>query len=285
MLPREEFVEQAYLFRILSERLGQQVTLQDLLEQCRFEVLATTKLPLAIGFLLTELKHSGVMSPGMKRLQHYFTPFQAFVIDQSEQDNGQFDFKTALNILRFEAEYRANSDNRQGVFLYQFEVLCRNRLSYDRGLKAMSEDPVYNQDWKEWILIVRKQLGIVDLADLIFGRSEEFVHYRKRHLGEDAEIGYAILFGEREGKIAFANRQKEPLFLFAAMQRHLGYPAVPRHEAQDQTLEMIPQMQRRLERLELRIKLMEDEQRQGIDITRFYTAPNKPPPIDLGELE
>lgn len=283
MLPREEFVEQAYLFRILSERIHQDITLQDLLEQCRFEVLATTKLPLAIGFLLTELKHSGIMAPGMKRLQHYFTPFQTFVIEQSEQDVGQFDFQSALRVLRYEAEYRSNTDSMQGMFFYQFEVLCRNRLNYDRGLKAMSLDPIYSKDWHDWLLIVRKQLGIVDIADLIYGRSEDFVAYRKRHLGEDAEADYPILFGEREGKIAFANRRKEPLFLFAAMQRHLGYPAVPRREVRDTAIEMIPQMHRRIERLETRLKFMEDEQRQGIDITKFYSA-NKPVPIDLDEM-
>ena len=107
--------------------------------------------------------------------------------------------------------------------------------------------------------------------------------YRKRHLGEDAEADYPILFGEREGKIAFANRRKEPLFLFAAMQRHLGYPAVPRREVRDTAIEMIPQMHRRIERLETRLKFMEDEQRQGIDITKFYSA-NKPVPIDLDEI-
>lgn len=282
MLPREEFVEQAYLFRILSERIHQDITLQDLLEQCRFEVLATTKLPLAIGFLLTELKHTGVIAPGMKRLQHYFTPFQTFVIEQSEQDVGQFDFTSALKVLRYEAEYRSNTDSMQGMFFYQFEVLCRNRLNYDRGLKAMSLDPIYSKDWHDWLLIVRKQLGIIDIADLIYGRSEDFVAYRKRHLGEDAEADYAILFGEREGKIAFANRRKEPLFLFAAMQRHLGYPAVPRREVRDSAIEMIPQMHRRLERLETRLKFMEEEQRQGIDITKFYSA-HKPAPIDLDD--
>jgi hypothetical protein len=282
MLPREEYVEQAYLFRILAERLHQDITLQDLLAQCQYEVLATTKLPMAISFLLSELKHAGIMGPGMKRLQHYFTPFQTFVIDQSEQDVGMFDFRTALSILRHEADYRSKSDNTQGFFFYQFEVLCRNRLNYDKGLKAMSDDPVYSADWKEWILIVRKQLGIVDLADLIYGRSKEFVTYRKRHLGEDAEAEYPILFGEQEGKIAFANRRKEPLFLFAAMQRHLAYPAVPKRELHDNTLEMIPQMQRRLERLELRMKFMEDEQRQGIDITKFYST-GKQAPIDLDE--
>jgi hypothetical protein len=261
------------------------MTLQDLLEQCRYEVLATTKLPMAIGFLCTELKHTGVLADGMKRLSHYFTPFQSFVVQQAELDSGRFDFHTALTVLRFEAEYRAKSDNRQGFFFYQFEVLCRNRLNYDLGLKAMSDDPLYPAEWRDWILIVRQQLGIVEIADLIYGRSEEFVHYRKRHLGEDAEAEYPILFGEREGKIAFANRRKEPLFLFAAMQRHLSYPSVPRRVIQDTTTEMIPQLGRRMERVEQRLKLMEEEQRQGIDITKFYSATSKKPPIQLDGLD
>ena len=94
-----------------------------------------------------------------------------------------------------------------------------------------------------------------------------------------------ILFGEREGKIAFANRRKEPLFLFAAMHRHLGYPAVPRRHVQDTSIEMIPQMHRRIERLEQRLKFMEDEQRQGIDITKFYGGQNKKPPIKTINLD
>lgn len=280
MLDREEFVEQAYFFSVLYERLGQDTTLQELLEQGRFEVLATTKLPLAIDFLSVELKHTGVIAPAMKKIAHYFTPFQTFIVEQSETDRGRFDFRTALLILKHQAEYRSRSDNRQGFFLYQFETLCRNRLNYDQGLKAMSEDPLYPPEWKEWILVVRRQLGFVDIADLIYGRSEEFVKYRKRHLGEDAEAEYPILFGEREGKIAFANRQKDPLFLFAAMQRHLGYPAVPKREIQDNTLEMVPQMQRRIERLEQRIKFMEEEQRHGIDITKFYSGHK---PVSLEE--
>lgn len=280
MLDREEFIEQAHFFGVLLERLGQDITLQELLELCRYEVLATTKLPMAIAFLSAELKHSGVMAPGMRKISHYFTPFQTFIVEQSESDRGRFDFKTALKILKHEADYRGRSDNnRQGFFFYQFETLCRNRLSYDSGLKAMSEDPLYDENWKEWILIVRRQLGFVDLADLIYGRSEEFVTYRKRHLGPDAEAEYPILFGEREGKIAFANRKKDPLFLFSAMQRQLGYPAVPKHEVVSNALEMIPQLQRRMERLELRLKLMEDEQKHGIDITKFY-AGQKAIPLD-----
>ena len=36
------------------------------------------------------------------------------------------------------------------------------------------------------------------------------------------------VFGEREGRIARANRGRDPLYLFAALQRQLGYPQVPR---------------------------------------------------------
>ena len=283
MLPREEYIEQAYLFRILWERLGQDLTLQDLLQQCRYEVLATTKLPMAIDFLNSELKHSGAISQGMRRLAHYFTPYQAFLVGQAEEDSGRFDFRTSLLVLQAEALYKSSAQfDRQGLFLYQFESLCRHRLKYDLGLKAMSLDSAYNDDWQEWLMIVQKQLGLVDLADLIYGRSEDFVEYRKRHLGPDSKTEYPILFGVREGKIAYANRRKEPLFLFAAMQRHLSYPDVPKRETINQTLEMIPQMQRRIERLEARMKLMEEEQRQGIDITKFY-GKSVPPLIDLAD--
>ena len=278
-LPREEWVEQAYLYRVLLERLGREVSLQELLVNVKHELLATTKLPMAIDFLLAELKHIGVMAEGMRRLSHYFTSFQSFVVAESEKDRGRFDFRTALQIMQKEAAYRAEYDNPQGVFFYQFESLCRNRLTYDAGLKAMSDDPVYDEAWKQWILVVRRQLGLVDLADLIYGRSEDFVAYRHRRLGPDADPELPILFGEKEGRIALANRRKDPLYLFAAMQRHLGYPAVPRPERVDNTAEMIPQMQRRIERLEHRIKLLEEENREGIDITRFYD-PNRAPPAD-----
>jgi hypothetical protein len=276
MLAREEYVEQAYLFRVLGERIGGDVPIQELLAQTKHELLATTKLPMAIDFLVAELKHHGIMTDGMRRISHYFSPFQTFLVNESESDRGRFEFRTALKIMQAEAEYRSKSESRQGFFFFQFEALCKNRLNYDRGLKAMSEDSVYNKDWSEWILIVRRQLGLVDLADLIYGRSEDFVAYRQKKLGPDAQTEVPILFGIKEGKIAFANRRKDPLYLFAAMQRHLGYPTVPHLEPIDTSQQMIPQMQRRLERLEMRLKLIEEEQRQGIDITKFYTGPSGP---------
>jgi hypothetical protein len=272
MLDRDEYVEQAYLFELLHERMGADFPLQDLLQQARHELLATTKLPMAVDFLLAELKHFGEMSRGMKRLAHYFSPFQSFLVEEAEKDRGRFDMKTAFRILQAEAKYRSESASRQGYFVFQFEALCRNRLHYDRGLAAISEDPAYDSDWKEWVLVVRRQLGLVDLADLIYGRSEEYLATRRRKLGAQTPPEAPILFGLQEGKIAWANRHKDPLLLFAALQRHLHYPAVPRLEPVDTTEQIVPQLQRRMERLEMRIKLLEEEGKQGIDITKFYGA-------------
>jgi hypothetical protein len=275
-LAREEYVEQAYLFHALGERLSDGIPVQDLLQQLQHELLATAKLPMAIGFLATELKHHGIMADGMRRLGHYFTSWQAFVIEESEADRGRFDFRMALKVLEAEAKYRSEQDNRQGVFFFQFEAISRNRLNYDRGLKAMSEDPVYDQAWSEWILILRRQLGLVDLSDLIFGRSQAFVIYRDQRASQDPPpLDYEILFGEKEGRIAFANRRKDPLYLFAAMQRHLGYPKVPRPEKIDDSVDLLRQTQRRVERLEARIQLMEEENRIGIDLSKFYINPDE----------
>jgi len=290
-LGREEYIEQAHFFRALGERLAGNVPAQEVLASVREEVLATTKLPLAIDFLLGELRHEGVLGPAMGLLPHYFTPFQAFVIQESENERLRFDLRVGLDILRVEAEYRANEPTRQGIFLYQFEALCRNRLGYDRGLEAVARDPAFDETWRDWIRKVRRQIGMVDIADLIYVHSE---HYWQRQempqagsspTREEHETGAddgparsddaaVVLFGEREGRIALANRRKDPLFLFSSLQRQLGYPAVPRQKAADNTQQaLLPQLARRLEQLETRLKIIEEEQRGGLDLTQFYERP------------
>lgn len=270
MLDREEYIEQAYLFRVLCERLPQNMPLQELLLQTRDELLATTRLPMAVDFLRTELEHSGCIAPGMDRLAHYFTPFQTYLVREAEDDRGRFDLRVALAVLRAEAGYRAEGIRPQGLFLFQFETLCRNRLRYDRGLGAIAEDRSYSNEWREWILTVRSQVGLVDFADLLYLRSDYFQIQRKRRSGTDLEPEASVLFGEKEGRIAHANRAKDPLYLFAALQRHLNYPAVPRPQPVDDSLQLIPRLMRRFERLEMRIKLLEEEEREGIDISKFY---------------
>src|SRR5205823_1338473 len=126
VLEREEYIEQAHLFRTLSERLAENVPMQELLGHVKQEILSTTRLPLAIDFLLTELKHAGMMSTAMERLSHYFTPFQTYVMREAEAERGRFDLRIAVEILRHEAEYRAKSPVPQAMFMYQFECVCRN---------------------------------------------------------------------------------------------------------------------------------------------------------------
>lgn len=268
MLDHEEYVEQAYFFRTLRERMQQSMSTQDLLATIRQEILATTRLPYAIDFMADELRLTGGFATAMARLPHYFTPFQTFLVGEAEKAEGRFDFRIATEILQREAEYRAAGASLQGIFVYQFESLCRNRLGYDRGLEAMAADPIFDDAWRQWIDTVRRQVGLVDFADMIYVRS---ALYRRRPDDPDRPV----LFGEREGRIALANRQKDPLYLFSALQRHLGYPAVPRPTPEDTHRYVLPVIQRRVERLESRIKLLEEELRGGINLARFYARENR----------
>lgn len=269
MLDRDEYVEQAYLYRVFLERLPQNMPLQELFRQTREELLASTRLPLAIDFLRSELEHAGVFGKAMAKLSHYFTPFQSYVVSEAESEGGRFDLGMALQILRAEADYQAKGASPAGLFLFQFESLCRNRLRYDAGLTAIANDPLYEEDWRVWILGVRKQVGLIDFADLVYLRSAYYQQRRAARIG-NIEPEKPVLFGEREGKIAFSNRGKDPLYLFAAMQRHLGYPSVPRPSPQDLTSDIVPQLARRLERMEARMRLLEQEQAGGIDIAKLY---------------
>ena len=273
MLDREEYIEQAYLFRSFGERIVAGIAAQEALAAIGQEVLATSKLPLAIGYLVGELKLVGTLSTAMARLPHYFAAFQTFVMAAAEEEGGRFDIRTALAILEREVAYRAEGAMPQGLFFYRFECLSRNRLDYGRGLAAVAADDIFDANWKSWIGTVARQVGLVDLADLVFVRSPEYWRLGKREAllagKEEPAPDRAILFGEKEGRIARANRGKDPLFFFAALERQLGYPSIPRVKTAAPATESPAVLARRLERLEMRVKLLEEEGRGGIDLSRF----------------
>jgi hypothetical protein len=271
MLDREEDVEQAHLFRSLAERIAAGFATQEALVAIGEEVLATTKLPLAIDYLATELRLVGTLSTAMTRLAHYFTPFQAFVMREAEQEGGRFDIRTALAVLEREASYRAEGATPQGLFFYRFECLSRNRLDYGHGLAAVAADDIFSADWQDWIGMVARQVGLVDLAELVYVRSPESRRQGRPDSPSESAVAAAppILFGAAEGRIARANRGKDPLFLFAALQRQLGYPLPPRPAPVVPTADTPAALARRLERLEMRVKLLEEEARGGIDLSRF----------------
>ena len=266
-LPLEEYVEQAFFFETFRSRIEEGYSAQELLTAIRSELLTTVQLPMAIEFLLTDLKHTGLLSSAMRRIAHYFTPFQTFVIAESEREESRFDFRIALEILAREAKYRSGAPLIQGLFFYQFETICRNRLGYDRGLEMLCQDDAYNDDWKEWLSILRKQIGLVDLAEMIFYRSEFYKTKRE-------EASVVPLFGEREGRIAFACRYRDPVFLFSALSRHLGYPGVPHLKRVMAEENPIPLLLRRIEHLESRLQLMEEELRGGVNLNRYVVGGN-----------
>lgn len=272
LLDREEYIEQAYFFRTFHERLDEDLPSQEILSSIREEILATTKLPLALDVLRGELMLKGRLCEGMAHLKHYFAPFQAFVMQQAEEDRTKFDQRVALQILEREAKYRSENATPAGLFVFQFECLARNKLGYHDGMAAIADDPMYDANWRDWVLKARQQLGAVEFADLIYYRSEFFVEERRKSSGPDYSPSAPTLFGRQEGRIARANRGKDPLYLFAALQRQLGFPSVPRAKGSID-FKLHPLLEIRLTRLEKRLQLLEAEGQGKLDLSEFYAKP------------
>lgn len=279
MLDREEYVEQAYFFRVFRERLGDNVPSQEILRSIGEEILATTRLPTAIEFMAAESEHQGRMSTAMKRLSHYFAPFQAFVIEQAELDTTRLTMDMALELLEREAEYRGGDGHtrvpsREGLFIYQFEALSRNSLGFRDGMPAIANDPMYNDDWQEWIQRIVHQIGTVEFAELVYTRSSQRVddvnrRRQKEGNNEPFEPSFAILFDKQAGRIAKANLDRDPLYMFAALQRQLDYPKVPRPARQKERPPFEPHVELRFQKLEAQLQMLEGEMRDDIDLSQF----------------
>ena len=275
-LDREEYIEQAYFFRVFRERLDENIPAQEILATVHEEILSTTKLPLAIQFLKGEVLHTGRLGSGMAHLSHYFNPFQTFVINQTEIDNSRFNQRTALEVLQCDALYRAEQATPAGLFVYQFESISRNKLGYDRGLEAIAGDSMYDNTWHDWIMRTRRQLGVLDFADLMYLSSDEYIVDSRRASGNaDWQSPHPILFGSKEGRIAKANRGRDPLYMFAALQRQLGYPTVPRVRPSLGLEREIPALHAKIQQLEKRLHLVESELKGNLDLSQFYVKPTE----------
>ena len=138
-------------------------------------------------------------------------------------------------------------------------------------------------------VLALNHVGAVDgrLHQLIRGDTDKAVGdpVRQVHptvLGQlDEPASVPMLFGRQEGRIAKANRGKDPLYLFAALQRQLGYPAVPRPRT-GKDLKLPPHLELRLQRVEKRIHLLEAETKGELDLSEFYAHPRpfEDPPHD-----
>ena len=160
---------------------------------------------------------------------------------------------------------------------------------------AIANDTAYDEHWKKWILSLRSQLGTYELSELIFRASE---HYQalKRSSGKAAptESGRSsasaasnstpdsrrAFFAVQDGRIARANIGRDPLYFFAALQRQLNYPEVPlSKKVYDESLP--PILEARLVKIEQRLKIVELEQKGGIDLTKFYKKEDGSVPEDF----
>src|SRR5690606_39415193 len=81
----------------------------------------TCALPI-FDFMLAELKHTGNVHSAMARMPHYFTAFQTYLMQAAEDDRSRFDMRVAVEILRFEAQYKADGASEIG------RASCRERV-------------------------------------------------------------------------------------------------------------------------------------------------------------
>ena len=171
VLDREEYIEQAYFFNAFRERLLDGMPAQEVLARVGEELLSTTRLPLAISFLATEIKVSGLMGPAMARISHYFTPFQTHVINQAELDVSRFPIDQALLILEREAKFRAEGPGARRPVRLPVRV---DRPEPPRLLPWPGGDGRRSvrttKTGSDYILTIqyRARLGDVDFADLIY---------------------------------------------------------------------------------------------------------------------
>ena len=160
VLDREEYIEQAYFFRTLRERLATNLPAQEVLERVpRGDPLdhpAPLRHPVpghrAEAHRAARL---GVRPPAA--LLHAVPGVRGAARPRTRGCDSACE--AALLVLEREAAYRADKPTPPGLFVYQFETLSRNRLGYDDGLRCLAGDPLYDQDWRGYLEMVRQQLG------------------------------------------------------------------------------------------------------------------------------
>src|SRR5260370_7935766 len=90
----------------------------------------------------------------------------------------------------------------------------------------MAADPLFDANWRDYLDLVRRQVGLIDFAELVYIRSDDYVNEQRRQ-APDYEPPVPPLFGAKEGRIARANCGRDPLYLFTALHPHPPSPVAP----------------------------------------------------------
>ena len=227
VLEREEYIEQVYFFRAVRERLVDGLPSQEILAQIGEELTVNNQA--AHRRLLSACRNEGNRRHGARhgRIAHYFTPFQAHVVSQAENESSRFPMEQALLVLEHEAKFKAEQPAWHRALRVSIRGARANRLGYNKGLAAMAADPLYTEDWQDYILTLRTRLGDVDFADLIFVRSEQFVQERRRNPNPEFQPKFPVLFGAKGGKSPGPTAAAIPCISLQPFSARLGYPEVP----------------------------------------------------------
>ena len=271
MLSREEYVEQAYFFQTLRERMQQDMATQDLLDAIGQEILATTMLPLAVQFMADELRLTGGFATAMARLPHYFTPFQSYVVREAEKADGRFDFRIALEVLQREVDIAPGR-----LAAGHLSLPVRGALPQPARLRSGARGRGRRSD-------LRRRLAGVDPDGPPPGRVGGFRRHDlrpQRAVSQAAQEGREADPLRREGRPDRAGQPAQGSLvsvLRPAAPPGLSHRAASRPE--DTQRYALPALERRLDRLETRLRLLEEDMRGGINLPRFYVEkPEKPGP-------
>ena len=234
VLDREEYVEQAYFFRTFRERSPTTCRRRTSSTRVHEELLTSTRLPYAVQFLAAELKHTGLARHGFAKLPHYFTAFQAFVVAAGR---GGEDAVPDGRPRSWCSNARPRTAPRQPTQAGAVRLPVRD----DRPQPARLPRRLRRDDGRP--VLRRRLAGIhrrtgrgrsatsTSPTSSTCGRSCTCIEQRRANPAFEPPL--PPLFGEKEGKIAKASRGRDPLYLFAALQRQLGYPEVPRYKQRD----------------------------------------------------
>ena len=252
VLDRDEYVEQAYLFRAFRDRLADNLPAQDILTRVHEELLSSTRLPYAVQFLVAELKHSGLLASGFEKLPHYFTPFRR--LSSGKQKRNRALPMTTLCSSWSASALQSRDSNEAGLVHIPVRDDRRNRLGYLGGTAA-SRDPLYDGEWRAFVSGSKpRQVGDMDFADLVYLRSELYVQEQRRE--SIVRTFTNALFGEKEGKIAKASAAAGLHCICSPPSKGNSAIQVPRYTQRRRQIEM-GEAREETTRLETRLKLAE----------------------------
>ena len=136
----------------------------------------------------------------------------------------------------------------------------------------MRGDPFYDPDWRDFLALVQapdrrgrfRRYRVFALAVLCAGSAV---------VGRLCSAGLAIVWREG-GQDRQGQSRPRPLYLFAALQRQLGYPEVPRSKPKDDVGSRIEALKVKIRELETRLKLVEGEVQGRVDLSEFLAKPD-----------